>query len=700
MPSHTQPSVRRIGLELVLLSFAVLVQELALIRWLPAQVRVLAYFPNLILISAFLGLGLGCLRAGKGSLLWLWPVSMLSLTLVARWLSGVVFTQEGVSDFLWLLYDDLQDTDAPVFEGVKAPIIWGFIASALTFMPLGQMIAERLRAFRDRSNSLWGYACDISGSLLGVIVFSTLSFLRTFPIVWFSAVVVALAPFLLARRRAGVVYGLAAVALLGIVQWSEKAEYYSPYYSVTTAHETDRPGFNIMTNGAWHQSALPLSNSDTHPDERVEAWMEALRKDYHLPYRLLNETPRKGLVIGAGSGNDVATMLDEGVLDVTAVEIDPLIYELGKQHHPNRPYSDPRVRVINDDGRAFLNRTDERFDLILFGTLDSLTRLSALSNVRLDNFVYTRECFEAARDHLTPGGGFVVLFDCHVAEYIRDRQIALLTEVFGEPPRVKAKTYDGHAMFFCGEAFSKEIEKGPKRPSMERVDEIRAQTELPDDDWPFLYLEKRGVSGFYASLMAVFAALSVVAVLVVSPEMRAGLRSKGAVDVEMFLFGLAFLLLETRAVTAMNLAWGATWLTSAVVFGAILSMVLLGTIAMALKPLSWRVSVAGLVISLAIVIFTPTQALLGLELPARLVASVALVGAPVFFASTCFALSFARRARPELAFGWNLIGAVAGGLIEFFSMAVGLRALLFVVLGAYLLVAWIGGRARAETQAE
>ena len=49
--------------ELFAASFAVLFQELALIRWLPAQVRVLAYFPNLILVSAFLGLGLGCLRA-------------------------------------------------------------------------------------------------------------------------------------------------------------------------------------------------------------------------------------------------------------------------------------------------------------------------------------------------------------------------------------------------------------------------------------------------------------------------------------------------------------------------------------------------------------------------------------------------------------------------------------------------------------
>jgi len=68
-----------IALELFIASFIVLFQELTLIRWLPGQVRVLAYFPNLILISAFLGLGLGCLRANKRSLLILWPFSMVVL---------------------------------------------------------------------------------------------------------------------------------------------------------------------------------------------------------------------------------------------------------------------------------------------------------------------------------------------------------------------------------------------------------------------------------------------------------------------------------------------------------------------------------------------------------------------------------------------------------------------------------------------
>ena len=47
--------------------------------------------------------------------------------------------------------------------------------------------------------------------------------------------------------------------------------------------------------------------------------------------------------------------------------------------------------MFNTDARAYLQRTEERYDVIVFGTLDSLTRLSAMSSVRLDNFVYTED---------------------------------------------------------------------------------------------------------------------------------------------------------------------------------------------------------------------------------------------------------------------------------------------------------------------
>ncbi len=79
------------------------------------------------------------------------------------------------------------------------------------------------------------------------------------------------------------------------------------------------------------------------------------------------------LVVGAGNGNDVSVALRQGASRVDAVEIDPKLMEIGERFHPERPYADPRVQQFVDDGRAFLERTDDSYDLIVFAFPDSLT---------------------------------------------------------------------------------------------------------------------------------------------------------------------------------------------------------------------------------------------------------------------------------------------------------------------------------------
>ena len=95
------------------------------------------------------------------------------------------------------------------------------------------------------------------------------------------------------------------------------------------------------------------------------------------------------LVVGAGSGNDAAGVLRNGVERVVAVEIDPGIIELGRRFHPEKPYADPRCVVVNDDARSYFATCTEKFDVIAFGLLDSHTT-TAMTNARLDHYVYTR----------------------------------------------------------------------------------------------------------------------------------------------------------------------------------------------------------------------------------------------------------------------------------------------------------------------
>ena len=666
--------LKRNAFELFCASLIVLFQELALIRWLPGQVRVLAYFPNLILISAFLGLGIGCLLAQRRSLLWLWPASLLAAVATAWGLSHVVFSQEDASEFLWLLYYDLP-RDAPTVASVELPIVIWFVLSAVTFVPLGQIVARRLNWFREHSSLLWGYCWDIGGSLAGTISFAAISFLGLFPVWWFLAFLGVGAVFFRGLRNLPL-YLVLVSAVLGCVLSAERAEWYSPYYALSAREADD--GVEISANGALHQIALPLGSEEGEFSELATR----ARLCFRRPIEQLRRPMRRVLVLGAGTGNDVAVLLAEGAQQIDAVEIDPVILDLGRQLHPSRPYDSERVRVHNTDARSFLNDSDDSYDLIVFGTLDSMTRLSARSNVRLDNFVYTVEAVDRARERLTPDGGITMLFMVG-EEYIHEHIMGILATSFGQVPLVLAgdcKLFN--QAYLVGPAF--DHMRGPNAAEERKfLEETLPGLDVPSDDWPYLYLEKRGVSAFYLKLMVILLGLSVVRVFLVSRQLRESLKRLQTVDLEMFLFGAAFLLMETHFVTSINLTWGATWLTSAVVFGAILATVLLATILVQTRSVSWWIAVAGLLLSLVVVYLTPVGWLVGRDPWLRLLVSVRYVGAPIFFASLCFALRFGIRENADVALGWNLLGAVAGGLLEFFSMALGFKALTLVALGLY-----------------
>ena len=669
--------MRRAGLEIAAASFVVLFQELALIRWLPVQVRVIAYFPNLILISSFLGLGIGALRGRKKSMLWLWPLALAVVVVVALGLSKIAFTADSVSEHLWLLYYDL-GPDALVIDGVRLPIVLLFILSAASFVPLGQFVGERLDRFRRESSSLWGYSLDLLGSLLGVIAFAVVSFIGAWPVTWFALIGLVGLLVIGGKKRLWAYYGVVMIAIAVAVQATEPATDYSPYYALAAIPTSAEPGFAVVANGSLHQRALNVVQSSSE-DYGPYA---LTRVGYHLPVQQMRGPKGRALVLGAGTGNDVATLLDEGFSEVHAVEIDPIILEMGRDH-PNRPYDSDRVKVFNQDGRAFLRDTEYEYDLIVFGTLDSMTRLSALSSVRLDNFVYTTEAIEAAASRLAPGGGLVLYFMIG-EQYIHTQLVGILASAFEALPAVQITDYAlFNTIYAAGPAFAH-----LSQPTPEAVEAYFTVTlpslDLPTDDWPYLYLPERGIDGFYLSLMAIFLLIALVGVLVSSREMREGLLKRGEVDWEMFLFGLAFLLIETKFVTTMNLVWGATWLTSAVVFGAILAMILFGTVLMQLRPLSWAWAATGLVLTLFATYLVPTEALVGRSTAVRLLLSVLMVGGPIFFASVCFALRFRVRPAANIAFGWNLLGAVVGGLLEFFSMSLGLKALTLIAILAYL----------------
>src|ERR1700704_4799501 len=158
---------------------------------------------------------------------------------------------------------------------------------------------------------------------------------------------------------------------------------------------------------------------------------------YRSPYDLFGAGQfQHVLIIGAGSGSDTAIGLKYGqVGHIDAVEIDPVIAGLGRKFHPEQPFSDPRVSVHVDDGRSFLRKTTDKFDLIIFALPDSLTLTSQFSSLRLESFLFTEESFKEARSRLTPDGA-IVLYNYYRQDWLLRKLAGMLEPGFGRPPYV------------------------------------------------------------------------------------------------------------------------------------------------------------------------------------------------------------------------------------------------------------------------
>ena len=118
---------------------------------------------------------------------------------------------------------------------------------------------------------------------------------------------------------------------------------------------------------------------------------------------------------------------------IDAVEIDPKLQRIGADLHPDHPYQDPRVSVHINDGRAFLEQTDTKYDLILFALPDSLTLVSGQSSLRLESYLFTLQAMESARDHLKPGGAFS-MYNYYREDWLVDRLAGTLQRSTGGRP--------------------------------------------------------------------------------------------------------------------------------------------------------------------------------------------------------------------------------------------------------------------------
>jgi hypothetical protein len=408
-----------------------------------------------------------------------------------------------------------------------------------------------------------------------------------------------------------------------------------------------------------------------------------LAADYLWPYQYVNRLDT-ALIVGAGSGNDVAVLLHKGSSYIDAVEIDPVIQSIGATQHPLNPYADPRVHVHLTDARAFLRTTPHHYDVVVMGTLDSQTLLSGMSSVRLDNYVYTRESFEAARDHLAPGGSLIA-YHMSMRPPIESKVYQLVANAFQAWPRPDT-TFKRLFNLTLVAGAGAGARASDSVPSI-----LRLNVTLPTDDWPYLYLTDPSVPVHYIVALAGVLAVAAVLILITvrfanTGHTRMGGRpSLSPRDAALFGTGLGFLLLESKSVTEMSLLFGATWTVNLLVFAAILTVIgianfLVGRLTRAAFPNLF----AALLATLAVAYAVPAHALLGFALAAQWAIGATLVALPIFFAALIFGILIRDHPEPTRGLAINLMGAILGGVLEYAAMAIGIKALYLIAAAAYV----------------
>ena len=558
----------------------------------------------------------------------------------------------------------------------------------LCFIPLARSFGQLFTQVKP----LTAYTYDIIGSLAGIACFSAMSYFSLPPLVWFS--VLTLAVLLLSAKRvvllAAVVMG---VCLLEVGQLQAGA-YWSPYYKILL-HPAVPDGYIVDVNNAGgHQSMI-----DWHYKEPF----------YQLVYKTFGKTFHHALIIGAGSGSDVAIAEAYGVDSITAVEIDPTIQKLGAQFNPNHAYQDPRVHVVIDDGRNFLQNTTDKYDLIIFALPDSLTLTSSNTSLRLESFLLTQDSLATARTRLT-NNGVLVLYNYYREDWLVQKLADMVGHAFNnQQPLVtsyggwgKAATImDGPRLTTLppGQFGPYHTIANPNPATLTVVGQgfypLTSATPATDD-WPFLYLQDKSFPTLYILGLLMVVGFALVGTLTLAP--RKVLRR---FDLHMFSLGVAFMLLEIKSLTTFSLLFGNTWLVNALVFFAILSSVLLAIVVN--RRFKFKRIWVFYLLLFGILLFNillPPEALLFSNPIVRYIVASALAFAPVFLANIIFTNSFRDSLTADIAFASNLLGIMVGGGMEYFSMLLGYRMLLVFVMVFYaaaLLLKLRRGSAGAET---
>jgi hypothetical protein len=572
----------------------------------------------------------------------------------------------------------------PVESTLLLPLL--FIAVAILFVTVAHRMGRELSG----RPPLRAYVVNLLGSLTGVAAFALVSWLELPPSVWFGVAMAAALPFVVQDRRwIAAVNVVLLVASLAIVHRMEIGSLWSPYYRITIFQ--DKADTVVEVNHIFHQSMAPVAQKEYF---------------YQWPYTVFGDTFDDVLILGAGSGTDVAAALRHGAKHVTAVDIDPVILRLGAERHPDKPYSDPRVTIVNDDARHFLRTTTKRYDLVVFALIDSLTVQSSFSGVRLESYMFTRESFEAVRERLSPRG-VMVLYNYFREKWLVDRLANTSAAVFGRDPVGHVHQDRAYlAVMLAGPRLGELTVPPPPPPDVLAYGQSHAPSPahplardarvvVATDDWPFLYMQSPDLPRHYLAALALVLVVSVITVWFARGS------DSGPWSWHFFFLGAGFMLLETKSIVQFALLWGSTWSSASLAIASVLVMALASALVASRVEIRRRGLIAAALLALIAVNYVIPVGRITFD--SRIAESLfyaVLVFSPVFCAGLIFSSSFKESSSTAEDFGANLLGAMVGGVGEYLSLLAGYQFLLILVAGCYVLAVVMGrGDLRARSAA-
>ncbi len=296
-----------------------------------------------------------------------------------------------------------------------------YVASALPFFLAGTVVSIAISEAIERVDR--AYFFDLAGAAAGCLVL--IPFLNTFggpntviaaavfygvaAAIWFHnagnarlrAAAVAASLFLVLLMIAnGRAHFLDVQVAKGMQVPPEKFVAWNSFSRVGVT--TDRGYTSIVIDG---DAATALADKDWDHLTAAER-RDLARGGPALPYVL--RPGAKTLVIGAGGGYDVARSLAAGSRDITAVEINPIIANKIMRERfaaeSHRLYFRPEVRLFVEDGRSFVRRSAEKYQVLQATLVDTWASTAAGAFALSENNLYTTDAFHDYLSHLTDDG--------------------------------------------------------------------------------------------------------------------------------------------------------------------------------------------------------------------------------------------------------------------------------------------------------